>query len=182
MPDVNFDETQLVASLKSGDHAAYSFLYDRYSGALFGAILKIIFQKELAEDVLQECFIKIYKNIHLYDETKGRLFTWLMQITRNTAIDTLRSKDFKNDSKNLSLDSNVYSTGADRSALAKGDAIGMEKILNVLTDKQKAVIDLTYFHGLTQEEISGKLAVPIGTVKSRARSALIQLRKIFKDR
>lgn len=179
--EIKIDECELVASLKSGDQQAYSYLYDHYSAALFGTILKIIYQKEKAEDVLQECFIKIYKSIHQYDPSKGRLFTWLMQIARNTAIDTLRSKEFRNDHKNLELSNNVYNQGNAGSPLASGDAIGLDKVLKVLSEDQKKIIDLAYFQGFTQEEISGKLAVPIGTVKSRARSALMQLRKLFKE-
>lgn len=173
-----YSEENLVALLKEGEVTAYSYLYDHYSGALFGIILRIVPQNENAEDILQEVFLKIYNNIQQYNSDKGKLYTWMIQIARNTAIDTVRSKDFKQSKqiRELTNDVNEYATS---SGINTHDAIGLEKIINGLNEEHKKIIDLAYFKGLTQEEISGKLDLPLGTVKSRARSALIHLRKLL---
>lgn len=101
MPDViKYSEEELIQLLKTGDESAFSYLYDHYSGALFGVIFKIIGDQPLAEDILQEAFVKIWNNFSSYDSSKGRLFTWMLNITRNLTIDTLRSKSYKKQSKN----------------------------------------------------------------------------------
>jgi RNA polymerase sigma-70 factor (ECF subfamily) len=100
---VTYTEAELLQALQSHDEQAFSFLYDRYSKALFNIILQIIPQQELAEDVLQEVFVKIWQNIKSYDETKGRLYTWMLNIARNQSIDRTRSKDFNNRYKTKEL-------------------------------------------------------------------------------
>lgn len=173
------NESDLVTLLQSGDEDSFAYLYDRYSAALYGAILQVIPQKEKAEDVLQEVFIKIYRNVNRYDPSKGRLFTWMMQISRNAAIDLVRSQDYRNDQKNLELKESVYEEDVVTSNNGSSDAIGLSAVLKSLDEEHRKLIDLAYFKGFTQQEISSKLAVPVGTVKSRMRSALMHLRKIL---
>lgn len=172
------DEPDLISLLKDGDEGAFSYLYDHYSAALFGIILKIISKEEVAEDVLQEVFVKIYTHIKHYDSSRGRLYTWLLQITRNTAIDMVRSKDFKKAHVIRELNNNVNDSASNSSA-ASYDSIGLDKVLSGLSEDQRKIVDLSYYKGFTQEEISNELNVPLGTVKSRARSALVQLRKLL---
>ena len=100
MPEIiKYSEEILVVQLQSKDQQAFSYLYDNYSGALNGVIYRLVEDKELAEDILQEAFIKIWNNFSSYDTTKGRLFTWLLNLTRNLTIDTLRSKGYKKQSQ-----------------------------------------------------------------------------------
>src|SRR5579863_10703152 len=103
-----YTEQELVAALKARDNLAFAFLYDNYAGALYSIIKQIITDNsELASDVLQEVFINIWRKIESYDQTKGRLFTWMLNIARNASIDTLRSKSFQNAKKNQELGDNV---------------------------------------------------------------------------
>ena len=100
MQDVKkYSEEELIYLLKNRDQSAFSYLYDNYSGALFGVIYKMVENRELAEDVLQEAFVKIWNNFSNYDNLKGRLFTWMLNLTRNLTIDTLRSKGYKKQSQ-----------------------------------------------------------------------------------
>ncbi|MEP6628752.1 MAG: sigma-70 family RNA polymerase sigma factor, partial [Ginsengibacter sp.] len=100
MPEkVKYSEEELIELLRNGDQSAFSYLYDNYSGALYNIIYKMLEQTELAEDVLQEAFVKIWNNFSSYDSSKGRLFTWMVNITRNLTIDTIRSKSFRKQSK-----------------------------------------------------------------------------------
>ena len=135
--------------------------------------------KELSEDILQEAFVKIWNNFSNYDSSKGRLFTWLLNLTRNLTIDTLRSKGYKKQSK-IHKDENSVSNFTDSTNVAeKFDAMGIRKQLTLLKNDQKQIIDLAYFGGFTQEEISKQLGIPLGTVKTRMRAAILELRKLL---
>lgn len=159
------------------DHS-FSYLYDNYSGALFGIINAIIPDEETVRDVLQEVFVNIWKKIELYDPTKGRLFTWMMNVARNAAIDKLRSRSYQESLKNRSIPDNV-DTGIPATVMPNTDDIGLKKILTRLKEEHRVLIDLSYFQGFTHEEIAKALDIPLGTVKTRIRSALIQLRTMI---
>lgn len=182
MPEVKkYSEEELIHLLKNKDQSAFAYLYDNYSGALFGVIYKIVEDRGLAEDVLQEAFIKIWKNFSNYDSMKGRLFTWMLNITRNLTIDTLRSKGYKKQSKIQNTDNAVGNISNNTNSNERFDALGIRKHLTLLKDDQKQVIDLAYFGGFTQDEISKQLAIPLGTVKTRMRTAIMELRKILEN-
>ncbi len=179
MPEIKkYSEDELVYLLKNKDQSAFAYLYDNYSGALFGIISKMIENKEQAEDVLQEAFIKIWNNFSAYDSAKGRLFTWMLNITRNLTIDTIRSKDYKKQSKIRNSENSVDNI-SDNTNAASFDALGVRKHLTLLKNDQKQIIDLAYFEGLTQDEISKQLAIPLGTVKTKMRTAILELRKVL---
>lgn len=173
-------ETELIARLKSREEKAFNYLYDNYSAALYGVILRVLDKEELANDVLQEVFVKIWRSIDQYDSSKGRLYTWLLNIARNTAIDTLRSKGFQQDQKTTDIDTPVYLNDNRRSASHNTDTIGLRKSVMGLKEEFRVLIDMAYFQGFTQEEISKTLGIPIGTVKTRMRNAILELKSIFK--
>ena len=164
--------------LQSHNNQAFAYLYDNYSHALYGIISQIVPDEESASDVLQEVFINIWRKIDTYDDSKGRLFTWMLNIARNAAIDKLRSKSYRNDLKNLRLSDDVSIPGTD-AVRNKADNIGLRKVLDKLKKEYREVIELSYFQGYTHEEISIGLNIPLGTVKTRIRSALIQLRSML---
>ena len=178
MPSTNppYTEEALVGLLKQKDKAAFSVLYDNYSAALYGVVYKIVANEELARDVLQEAFVKIWKNSEKYDRGKGSLYTWMLNIARNSAIDKLRSKHLKYNIQ--TLDEGVYRAKG-TSTDPNTDRIGLREIVEGLDPRLREVIELAYFGGLTQDEISQQLEIPLGTVKTRARKALQELRKYF---
>jgi RNA polymerase sigma-70 factor (ECF subfamily) len=173
-----YSEEELVLQLQNRNQQAFSYLYDNYAGALNGAILKLVDDNTLAEDILQEAFVKIWNNFSSYDATKGRLFTWMVNITRNLTIDTLRSKGYKKQLK-ISADENSVSNYADGTTKEKFDTLGIKKQLLNLKPEQRSIIDMAYFGGYTQEEISTQTGVPLGTVKTRMRTAILELRKLL---
>jgi len=171
---------ELVNLLKSRDAKAFSYLYDNYSGSLYTVIAQIIDDIELANDVLQEVFINIWRKIESYDPVKGRLFTWMLNIARNASIDTLRSKSFQNSQKNQAMpENNDYGFGG-QTAQLNVDHIGFRKVLEKLKKEQRVLIELAYFKGYTHEEIAQIEEIPLGTVKTRIRNALLQLREYLK--
>ncbi len=176
---LKYSEEELVIRLQSKDQQAFSYLYDNYSAALNGIIYRMVENRELAEDILQEAFVKIWNNFSSYDTGKGRLFTWMLNITRNLTIDTLRSKSYKKQGK-ISDDENSVNNLTDDGRMAERfDAMGIRKQLVNLKPEQRSIIDLAYFNGYTQDEISKEMGIPLGTVKTRMRAAIIELRKML---
>jgi RNA polymerase sigma factor (sigma-70 family) len=178
-PSASYSETELIHALKEHKNEAYRYLYMHYRGSLYTVITQIIPDTETANDVLQEVFIAVWKNIDKYDAAKGRLFTWLLNITRNTAINKTRSKNYKNFLKNEGIDNYVNSFEENGVYRTKIDQIGLRKEVSLLKEHYKTVLELSYFNGFTQEEIAKALNIPLGTVKTRLRSAIIELRKQF---
>lgn len=181
MPEVQkYSEEELIYLLKNRDQFAFSYLYDNYSAVLFGIIYKMLENREVSEDVLQEAFIKIWNNFTNYDPSKGRLFTWMLNLTRNLTIDTIRSKGYKKQAKIQNSENAVNNITDKANTTDRFDALGIRKHLTLLKNDQKEIIDLAYFGGLTQEEISQKLDIPLGTVKTKMRTAILELRKVLK--
>lgn len=167
-----------MLALKRRDNQAFSTLYDNYAGALYSIIKQIVTDNaELASDVLQEVFINIYRKIDTYDQTKGRLFTWMLNIARNASIDMLRSKGYQNSQKNQELPDNVYKSTGNQSIQLNVDNIGLKKVLEKLKPEHRILVELAYFKGFTHEEIAEMMSIPLGTVKTRIRNALLQLRE-----
>lgn len=171
-------EDELVALLKGVPDKGVSLLYDNYASALFGVISRIVQEQEIAEDLLQEAFVKIWKNIRSYDKSKGRLFTWMLNIARNTAIDKLRSKDYQKAGQVQSISKSVYTLGKTHNTSNNTDTIGLKEFVEQLKPEHRSVIDMLYFQGYTQMEAAEELNIPLGTVKTRVKAALMQLRKI----
>ncbi|SMD05422.1 RNA polymerase sigma factor [Pedobacter africanus] len=176
---ISLSEEELISKLKGQDTIAIQALYDMYSAALFGVISRLIPQTELAEDVLQETFIKIWNSAGSYDSSKGRLFTWMMNIARNLAIDKLRSKDFRNSNKNLELDNNVDAIDGQNEVTFNADAFGVKEMVTKLKPELNTVLNMVYFKGYTHLEAAKELNLPLGTVKTRIRMAIMELRKHF---
>ncbi|WP_443939258.1 RNA polymerase sigma factor [Pedobacter sp. MW01-1-1] len=173
-------EHEIVSLLLKRDQNGFSYLYDNYAPAIYGIIKRMVSEKEHADEVLQDVFVKIWKNIVQFDPTKGRLYTWMINLARNTAIDYLRSKGFQNEQKNQSIPESVYNS-KDHAIAPNIDHIGMKEVLLQLKHEWRELIDLAYFKGYTQQEIAEKLDMPLGTVKTRTRNALIELKSLLKD-
>lgn len=171
-------ESQLVNWLQNGDQQNFSKLFDWFSPVIFGIIRKWVKDPETSKDLLQDVFIKAWRNRKLYDAGKGRLFTWLYRIARNICIDHLRSKSYRyryvpeiNDSMKTTV------TGM---SSATPDTIGLNKLVEGLESEEKRVVDLMHFKGFTQRQVAEIMDIPLGTVKTRMRRAMQQLRYFYK--
>jgi RNA polymerase sigma factor (sigma-70 family) len=174
---ITYSEQELVYSLQQRNEKAFAYLYDNYSGALFGIVNGIIADKDIANDVLQNVFVNIWRKIESYDATKGRLFTWMLNIARNASIDEVRSKGYRDSQKNLPIGESGEIAGAVVGPTI--DDVGLKKVLTKLKGELRVLVDMSYFQGYTHEEISKALNIPLGTVKTRIRSALSQLRTMI---
>ena len=168
-----------MLALRNHEKIAIEALYDMYSSSLYGVISRIIIDTATSEDVLQETFVKIWHSFSSYSTEKGRLFTWMVNIARNLAIDKIRSKDFKNQDKNRELENNVTFIDEQRNTVYKPELLGIKELVETLKPEQKSILDLVYFKGYTHVEAADELGIPLGTIKTRLRMAIQQLRKHF---
>ncbi|RNL69229.1 RNA polymerase sigma factor [Sinomicrobium pectinilyticum] len=169
-------EINIMNLLIEKDEKGMTMLYDYYGDALYGIAYKITRDEELAKDVLQEGLMKIWKKAHTYNAQKARLFTWMYRIIRNTAIDKVRNANIKEEQE-IQLDiSNVYNIGIDA---IKPEYMDIQKHIASLDEKYQIILEALFFKGMTQQEASEILDVPLGTVKSRLKIGLRELRKIF---
>jgi len=151
-------------------------LLEAYGDTLYGIIIRIVHSRELADEVLQETLLKVWKNGENYDSTKGQLFTWLFNLARNTAIDATRTAHFQ---RRKNMEPFDEATCPSESRYDSLDYLDLSFHLARLEEKYRILIELTYFKGYTQEEISKEMQIPVGTVKTRLRSGIERLQKIF---
>lgn len=166
----------LVSQFKNKDHRAFETLYGMYSKSIHGVVYNIVRDSDIADELMQDVFIKAWNNAQTYSSQKGRFFTWILNIARNAAIDKTRSKAFKQSKQNLDADFFVDIITSNDNLDASTDAIGIKKFVTQLGQKCKEVIELLYFKGYTQKEASETLAIPIGTIKTRNRNCIGELR------
>ncbi|TXE17062.1 sigma-70 family RNA polymerase sigma factor [Psychroserpens burtonensis] len=172
------DLDQLVRDFQKQDERAFEKLYHMYSNSMHGVIYNIVRDHEIAEEVMQDVFIKAWHKADSYNSSKGRFFTWILNIARNAAVDKTRSKAYKNSGKNLNAEFFVDILETADSLNDKVDAIGIEKYVKALGEKCKKIIEYLYFKGYTQKETSEELDIPIGTIKTRNRNCIKDLRTI----
>ena len=169
-------EQNIVQLLQKGDKTALNLLYQNYADSLYGVILKVTNNEELAQDALQETFVKVWKNSKKYDSKKAKLFTWLYRIARNTAIDKLRSFNNRFE-KEVQIDkSNVYILPTSN---LNQDVLDLREHVARLDDKYQIVLKALFFEGMTQQEASDELEIPLGTIKSRLKIGLRELKKVY---
>jgi len=166
----------LLSAMRSGDEQAMAEVYDRYSGIVYSVALRVLGDTGAAEDVLQEVFMQLWRNPDVFDSSRGNLGPWLAVIARNRAIDALRKRRPESDIEDVvvSVHPNM-AADADR-------ARAMEKVrdsLGSMPAAQRSALEMAYFEGLSHSEIASKTGEPLGTIKTRIRSGLLTLRKVF---
>lgn len=171
-------EEKIVALLQQRDVKGIELLYDHYANMVFGLIYKIVKSDDVADLVLQDTFLKVWDKIDAYNKYRGRFLTWVLNVAKNTAIDMLRSKQYRESSKLTSLEE---LPGRPAKTEIQVDYIGVKEIINRLDEKYRVIIELIYFNGYTYAEAAEELAIPLGTIKSRVRKAFSELRILLHD-
>ncbi|WP_299224613.1 sigma-70 family RNA polymerase sigma factor [uncultured Psychroserpens sp.] len=169
----------LISQFQNKDEKAFEKLYHMYSDSIHGVIYNIVRDIDIADEVMQDVFIKAWNNANTYNPRKGRFFTWILNIARNAAIDKTRSKTFKNSSKNLNAEFFVDILQSTDDLDNKTDAIGLRNFVEKLAKTCIEIIELLYFKGYTQKEASETLDMPIGTIKTRNRNCIKTLREML---
>jgi len=170
----NRTDAALVARLRGGDQSAMADLYDLYSSVVYGVALRVLGDTTAAEDVLQEIFLQLWRRPQAFNAERGRLAPWLAVIARNRAIDVLRKRPPEAD-----IDEMPLSTGIDLEDVA-AQRLAIERVrsaIGQLPPEQRKALEMAFFEGLTHTEIASKTGEPLGTVKTRIRSALMAVRK-----
>ena len=173
-------ETELISGLRLDDKKTLKVLYDMYSGSLYGVIIRILKDEETSEDILQETFLRIWQKFSHYDPSKGRLFTWMCNLARNLALDKLKSKGYVNNSKNEKITDLQFTVDHQFNVRNNPETIDVREMVLKLKPEHRCIIDLVYFQGYTHVEAAEELKIPIGTLKTRMRMAVNDLRTWFK--
>ena len=166
----------LVTAVRVGDQSAMAALYDRYSSIVYSVALRVLQDASAAEDVLQDIFMRLWRNPAAFDSSRGNMAAWLAVITRNRAIDVLRRRRPESDIEDV-----VVSVQPDLATEAER-ARAMHKVrgaLEAMPAAQRSALEMAYFEGMTHTEIAAKTGEPLGTIKTRIRSGLLLLRKAF---
>ena len=175
-------DEDLLRAISRGDESALAALYDRYRLILFSLILRILHDRQEAEDVLQEAFLQVWRRSADFDQLRGRAFTWLVTIARSRALDRLRMLSSRSRLVDVEAEPGVdefSDTGAEIVKSEQGEIV--RRALRELPEEQRRPLLLAYFEGLTQTEIAERLGDPLGTVKTRMRSGLTKLRELLRD-
>jgi RNA polymerase sigma-70 factor (ECF subfamily) len=177
-------EIALMRRVAQGDRRAFEELYDRFSGLLFSTAYRVLNNQEAAEDVLQDVFVQIWEKAPLYDPSRGKPMTWAVTLTRNKAIDRLRSTQRRNRLQDdVQRESETFEQFDDRSsfdAVASGETGQLvREAIRKLSKDQREAIELAFFSSLTQTEIAERLNEPLGTIKARIRRGMMKLRELL---
>jgi RNA polymerase sigma factor (sigma-70 family) len=177
---LRLSEDKLVEGLKNMDGSAMSALYRMYSDSLYRVISTIVVIEEVAQDLLQETFIKIWKSFKQYDPGKGRLYTWMARLARNISIDYLRSVNHRNYTVSENLIESTQQIDKKFQVSYNPELIGVKDMTNILNEDQRTTLDLIYFKGYTHMQAAEELNVTVGIIRSRLQSSIAELRKTFK--
>jgi RNA polymerase sigma-70 factor (ECF subfamily) len=178
-------EIELLKKIGQGDRGSFEALYDRFSRVLFSTAYRVLNNQEAAEDVLQDVFIQIWEKAPLYDPARGKPMTWAITLTRNKAIDRLRSavrrSQLHDDIERESATSEQFDDRSSFDALASEDTgRQVREAMQKLSKDQRAAIELAFFSSLTQTEIADRLHEPLGTIKARIRRGMMRLKEILR--
>lgn len=181
------EEVSLLHRVAAGDPQSFGQLYERFSGVLFSTALRVLNDAEAAEDVRQEVFLQIWEKAPLYDAGRGKPLTWAMTLTRNRAIDRLRSaqrrvrlgEDLK---REISLELTSDDGSSSKAAEFTDRKTFVQLALGKLSADQRTALELAFFNGMTQSEIAERIGKPLGTVKARIRRGLKRLRSLLEGR
>ncbi len=172
-------EGDLLELLQQRSERGFSILYDNYSSAIYGVINRIVRSDEVAEDLTQDVFVKIWHNLNNYDASKGTIFTWMLNIARNSAIDRIRTVEYNHTKQSVEIENYVGVIDGQDSMSINVDAIGLKNMIAKLKPEYQQLIDLVYFKGYTQSEIAEEFDIPLGTIKTRIKAAITSLRTIL---
>lgn len=174
------DDSALLRRMRLGDERALEELYARYGGLLYTLALRIVGDRELAREVVQDTFLRSWDGRETYDAQRGRVPWWLMGIARNRAIDLLRSRSHQQRIRERATRPREAAVpAADELSGAVSERVTVLHALRALSDGQRVAIELAYYNGLTQAEIAEQLGQPLGTIKSRTREAMDRLRGLL---
>lgn len=173
-------ENELIPGIAGKDRDAFDELYNRFSQVVYNLSFRVVNNRSDAEEVVQEVFVQIWRTAHKYDDSRGAVSTWIMNITRSRAIDKIRKG--KKSKNNISIDDTFMQFVSEKGFTVEDAREKREIIQNALSqipNDQKDVIETVYYGGLTHTEAASELGIPVGTVKTRLRLGILKLRELL---
>jgi RNA polymerase sigma-70 factor (ECF subfamily) len=170
--------------MMAGDESALGALYDRYSGMIFAMLVRVLRDPPAAEEILQDLFLQLWRGAARFDASRGSLPAWLMVIARNRALSRLRTREYREVAEDIdAFPANAVASSTNLADDAERNLL-MEKLkvaMAALPAEQREAVELAYFEGMTQTEIAARTNSPLGTVKSRVRTAMQSLKDVFSN-
>lgn len=185
-----WSDESLMAAIAAQDELAFAALYDRYADMVFSASLRVLLDRQLAEDATQDIFVRLWQRPETFVPARGRFVSWLMSVTRNRSVDELRSRGRRSRREAASMDggedpaAQVASARTDdpaHAAQVQEEQQTVRAALEGLPTEQRKALEMAYFGGLTQQEIAFALHEPLGTVKTRIRLGMQKLRSALES-
>ncbi|ASI36361.1 MULTISPECIES: sigma-70 family RNA polymerase sigma factor [Exiguobacterium] len=174
-------DESLYHQMRGGDEQALETLYDKYERLLFSFAHRFTNNDRLSEEVIQEVWMKIWNGRVDFNTEKGKFSSWVLTITRNAALDCLR-REKRQPTIEIEERDGGFDEPVERTVVERETASEVREAVQALKPEQQELIELVYFKGLTQQQISDQLELPLGTVKTRIRSAIQALRKLLEGR
>lgn len=175
---VLMEPEDLIRGCQQREVNALRQLYEMYGKSMHGVIFNIVRDHAIADEVLQDVFLKVWNHADSYNARKGRVFTWIVNISRHAAIDKIRTRDYKQSGATTDVQNFTDVIASGDSLDIQTNAIGLKSFVNALQDSCIQVIELLFFRGFTQKEAAELLDIPLGTIKTRSRNCIDQLRKM----
>jgi RNA polymerase sigma-70 factor (ECF subfamily) len=172
-------DSALIARCAAGDESALAGLYDRYAGVAYGLALRVVRDAALAEDVVQEAFLAVWRGASLFDAGRSKVSTWLLSLVHHKAVDAVRREQARPKPAREEAPERPDDADVARDVVRADDAATVRRALMQLSPAQREVLELAYFGGLTQSELADRLGEPLGTIKSRTHAALGRLRELL---
>ncbi|MCC6616546.1 MAG: sigma-70 family RNA polymerase sigma factor [Anaerolineae bacterium] len=182
MPEpIPMADSELMSRILKRDQSAFASLYDRYGGLVYSLARHVLQDNGMAEEVVQDVFLKVWQQAITWDEQRGKLISWLLTMTRYTAIDRLRKEQRRPLRSSSSIES-LYDLLPDTHLADENlhlNSTALQNMMSALPDEQQEMLRLAFFQGMSHSEIADQTAIPLGTVKTRLRLAMQRLRQMW---
>jgi RNA polymerase sigma-70 factor (ECF subfamily) len=179
---IDLDDEALVQRVQKRDAEAFAGLYDRHADLVYSVALRVLADPALAEDTAQDVFLRLWRTPEAFDPARGRFVSWLVSVTRNRAVDEVRTRGRRRlrevgENANPEDPPDGRAEDPQLAVQVQADRLAVRRALSLLPEEQRTALELAYFSGLTQQEIAERLQQPLGTIKTRTRLALRKLRQ-----
>ena len=191
VPRTDWPDEMLMAAVCARDEQAFVALYERYADLVYSTSLRVLADRQLAEDTAQDVFSRLWNHPQSFIAERGRFLSWLMSVTRNRSVDELRARARRlhrqagsgtDNEELMALVPAPETEDPARSAQLSEERIAVQRALATLPGEQRQALEFAYFGGLTQQEIAARTGEPLGTVKTRIRLGMQKLRRALEDR
>lgn len=179
--DPNHDFLYLLSATAQGDRLAFADLYRQTAGKLYAISLQMLRRRDLAEEAVQEAFVRIWHNAGDYQQEKGTVLTWMISIVRYRALDMLRATKSRRETGDEGLEEALDEQSPEQELYEQRDRVRIDRCMDRLDEAQRQAIEMAYFRGLTHMEVCAQMETPLGTIKTWIRRGLERLKRCLES-